>query len=48
MAEAMKGREASLEYEALRKFGLELVPKYLAAEFLLVHYLEGMYLASAA
>jgi hypothetical protein len=36
------------KYEALRKFGLELVPKYLAAEFLLVLYLEGMYLASAA
>ena len=25
MAEAMKGREASLEYEALRQFELELV-----------------------
>ena len=48
MTGAMKGRKASLEYEALRKFGLELVPKYLAAEFLPVHYLEGMFLASAA
>ena len=48
MAGAMKGREASLEYEALRQFGLELVPKCLAAECLPVHCLEGMFPSSAA
>ena len=48
MAGAMKGREASLEYEALRQFGLELVPKCFAAEFLPVHCLEGRFPSSAA
>ena len=36
------------KYEALRQFGLELVPKCLAAECLPVHCLEGMFPSSAA